>query len=131
MRRGTLEKLLAKLGSFLIFGGSDDVCVNLLQVAPESGLRAARFRAHRNDVTDFAALRPNQDDKTAAEVTRSDHACLGIVESPVLIIEGDPGENLGGVLEIEAAVRQGRFPLFDVEANLHRHYSPRSLGSPY
>ena len=34
MRRRTLEKVIAKFGSFLIFGESDDVRVNLLQVAP-------------------------------------------------------------------------------------------------
>jgi hypothetical protein len=56
---------------------------------------------HRNDVAGVAALRPDHYDKAAPKVTRSDHPGLGIVESRVLIVEGDPGENLCGVLEIE------------------------------
>jgi hypothetical protein len=71
-------------------------------------------------VASLAALRPDDDDEAATKVTRSDHPDLGIVETGVLIVEGDSLEDLRGVPKIEAAVCQGRFSLFSVEANLHR-----------
>jgi hypothetical protein len=54
-------------------------------------------------VTDFAALRPDDDDEAATQVTGSDHPDLGIVETGVLIVEGDPLEDLRGVPKFEAA----------------------------
>jgi hypothetical protein len=38
VRRGTLEKLVTKLGRFVIFHRRDDMRVNFLQVAAQSGL---------------------------------------------------------------------------------------------
>jgi hypothetical protein len=55
-------------------------------------------------VASLAALRPDDDDEAATKVTRSDHPDLGIVETGVLIVEGDPLEDLRGVPKIEAAV---------------------------
>jgi hypothetical protein len=59
---------------------------------------------HAENMTPRVALRVSDYHHSAFEITEADHACFPIALTGVLQIQSRPGDNLGGIFEIESTI---------------------------